>query len=187
MVIQEKDITFVDAETDFREGKDDIFNIKRICMEQFRNCLQRGSVEFRGGYFETRTKSGKEGVGVTTKTYIPDTREEYCNSIDSLYDALLPKIVGDEETNKKILEVFEKLEELRIECINKTEMDDTEILTTDEYDKGDKRIVEEYKFGKRRLYRKILQELSLFLKKINYFQAGMITDGPGGITIEAEE
>jgi len=148
-------------------------------LKQLMKIASLGSVEFRGGYWQQKTKMGKDGTMHTEKFYIPDSREEYGNAINILHDLLIPYFNNDME--EKSNNINKEIDELRMKCIGATSIDETKILDTkpeetailssDTYQGKDKLIIEAYRYGKLRLMRKLLQELSRFLKGIDYLAA----------------
>ena len=86
----------------FSGGKE--FGFKQLVLNQVSKILSLGSKEFRGGYWQERIqRSG--GVDVTSKVYIPDSRAEYTNAVNSLFDLLHNRF---DSTIKKQVEELEK-------------------------------------------------------------------------------
>lgn len=170
---------FIDAESDQSSfsAKNEI-SFKMIALEHFRKVCSLGSVEFRGGYWQNKSVLTKGGVTMTEKSYIPDTREEYCNAVDVLYDLLMPHIKDKiyKEFDEELDKILNELEELRKEYLEKTEEDDKEIMSAEAYKGKDKKVVEEYKFLKLRKQRILFQKLSCFLKKKKYLEKGFVMD-----------
>jgi len=174
---------FIDAETGWHQEKDDI-TFRYIVMKHLMKIALLGSVEFKGGYWQQKTKVTKDGMTHTERIYIPDTREEYSNAINILHDFLIPHF--NKEMEKQSKEINGKIDELRMKCIKKTSIDetkildtkpeDTSILSSDSYTGEDRRIIEAYRYGKLKLMRKLLQELSRFLKEINYLGSESIEE-----------
>ena len=174
---------FIDAETQWKSDKDDI-SFRYVVLKHLMKITLLGSVEFRGGYWQQKTKVSKEGGSYTEKVYIPDTREEYGNAINVFYDLLIPHF--DSEMVKKGDEINKSMDELRIKCIDATSLDETKILGTkkedtailsmDTYEGKDRRVIEAYRFAKCRAIRSLFQELSKFLKRIDYLGAQSLTE-----------
>lgn len=84
--MDQNEINFIDAEERYHQQK---LDYTQIIMRQIDKVRLAGSSEWRDGYWELKPFT----IGNTTinqKVYIPDTREVYINSVDSLYDILLP-------------------------------------------------------------------------------------------------
>lgn len=90
-------------EPDDRFGQKLDFNT--IVMRQIDKVRAAGSVEWMGGYWERKPYSISGTSGAMTEQYIPDTREVYINSVDVLFDLLLPYF--DDDFDKK----FDELEQ----------------------------------------------------------------------------
>ena len=95
----------VDAENQIG-GRGDILSFRTIALNQLQRILTLGSKEFHGGFMEKQIKM-IGNLKYTEEKYIPDTRQEYINSINALYDISLPhfdkemtKEAGIIETNK---------------------------------------------------------------------------------------
>jgi len=71
-----------------------------LVMEALRDCRQKRAQEMKRGYFNT--KFDKQGN--TWKVWIPDTREEYINSIRALSILLTGDFDSDYKTKKKVIE-----------------------------------------------------------------------------------
>ena len=129
------------------------------------------SVEFRGGFWEERLVSVNGGV-LTTKVYIPDTREVFNNSIEYLHDLLYPYF------DKEMMKASEKAEE----DINKAYLDKTIIKQPDREDDsstGTKQEIREFENAiirmsfrsqKVKINRLLFRELNCFLHRIRYLE-----------------
>jgi len=161
------DPKFIDAES-YQGTKDDGLTFKEIVLQHLRRIGGLASKEFRGGYWQDRTKM-VGGVGIKERYYIPDSREEYGNAIDFLHDLLLPYF--DKKIEDKAKDFYTKIEEARKDCLKKTSVKEKEVLSDDYYKKeSDKISVEEYKLKKLRIKRELLQEISLLLKRKKYLE-----------------
>lgn len=158
---------------EYKDQKQDERSFRAILMDYVRVIGKLSKVEFRGGYWMTKTKTLPGGVILEENIYIPDTREEYCNAIDWLHDILLPyfdddDLEGSKEMKSSALEVNHKLDKIRDTFLEESQQD--EILDSDSYeDKKSKTSLEVYKFKKLKLHRIMFQEINKFLKKNNYF------------------
>jgi hypothetical protein len=149
--------------------KEDSYSFRIIVMDHFKRIVRLASVEFRGGYWQTRIHKLASGVTLNEKYYVPDTREEYCNAITVFYDLLYPHL--DKDCANKCKEIEKQVATKRDEFLKRVETKEKEILT-DEYYKGTERVLlQEYKVDKLRHYRKILRNLLIFLKSVDYFES----------------
>ncbi len=170
---------FIDAESHFGGGGKDEITFKVIVMRHIIKIARLASVEWKGGYWQQKSRIAQGGQMIVEKVYIPDTREEYGNSIIFLHDILIPHF--DDNMIKESEEITKRLSELKLKCINKTSIDEQGILgvtedeavllPTDKYTGNDLKIIEAYKSTKQTIIRKLLQELSKFLKRKDYLSA----------------
>ena len=172
--MKDKEPEFVDIESGSYGDKNDMFSFKWISMGHLKKCLDNASVEFRGGYWQTKLHSLGQGISRTEKFYVPDTREIYCNAIAALFDLTFPHF--DKECIEETEEINNQLEQIRKGCLDKTEIKEKEILSNENYQGNDKITIEEYKFQKLRLYRQLFQKICKFLKRNGYFTSMGITD-----------
>lgn len=140
-----------------------------LLFEHIRRILIAQSIEMRGGFWITKTKTS-HGTTTQERSYVPDTRETFGGTVDALHDLALPHF--DKKMQEVAKKINDSLEQIKKGCLNKTEANDKEIMSSDFYKgKGDdKIIVEEYRFKKLRLKRQMWQELSLLLKRLHYFK-----------------
>jgi len=144
-------------------------SFKEIVMIHLSRITLLSSVELRGGYFTiTDTKEGN-----TKEIYIGDSREALSNAIYCLAQLLLPVYDNDmmtvfqtfKEDNKNLKETF----------LNKTKLEDTEVLGEGYYEDNEKPILETYKITKLNLYRELFTELSKLLSRRKYLTMGGTT------------
>ena len=103
--MSEEEIKYIDAES-YQGIKDKELSFRMIVLEHLRRLARLGSQEFHGGLWLDRIKA----IGsyqVKEQVYESDTREEYSNAVDFLFDILYPHF--DEQIKKDVLE-FEKWE-----------------------------------------------------------------------------
>jgi hypothetical protein len=120
--------------------------------------------------------------------YVPDTREEYCNAVQALYDLILAKIdeVLNGDKKFKELQVLDFLRDIELiqdaidqakkDCLNATDKDDTEILPNEHYEKDDRRIVDQFKAKNVQLHRELFRYLNAYLNYEGYFMDDYIDD-----------
>ncbi len=145
--------TEIDSEN--YRGKED-YGFKEICLAQVRKCARVGSSEFRAGYWIYSTVAGTN----QKVRYVGDSRKEYIQGIEVLHDLLLPKF------DKKMKEYStqhdkdsETLRKKRTGLIQKAGGDD-----------------ENYATIKLKLFRKMFQELCMFLERLGWLESAQITD-----------
>jgi hypothetical protein len=165
---------FIDAESEYQNTKDDNYSFRIIVMRHLSTILNLGTKEFRGGYWRNKTHQSLNGITVIDKVYEPDTREEYSNAIATFYDLLLPKL--DTEAKESIDKLNAEIEGHKNQALATLGKKDTEILPTEYYSNEEQRTVEEYRFKKVTLHRKLFQELSKFLERKNYLMTQAYED-----------
>jgi len=126
-----------------------------LVLEHMRKILEITSTEFRGG-FEKEIIIGNQIV----KEYIPDSRKQYIQSIESLSDVLLPYF--DKKMKEKYKEITKKIDSL-IENMKKKE-------------KPTDKEIREYTLTKLELCRKLFQSLNLLLKRNDYLKGSIYTE-----------
>lgn len=136
-----EDIKFIDAEAYLPQNQGLTF--KDIVLQHFKKIGNLASVEWRGGYYNEKTQVVSNAI-LTTKEYVPDTREEYSNAVDYLADILLPHFDiemkdKEEDHNKELEKALEANDKL-------------------------------YREKKVLLKRKLFRELSSFLQRAKYFE-----------------
>jgi len=126
-----------------------------LVLEHMRKILEITSIEFRGG-FEKEIIIGNQIV----KEYIPDSRKQYIQSIESLSDVLLPYF--DKKMKEKYKEITKKIDSLTENMKKKEKPTDKEIR--------------EYTLTKLELCRKLFQSLNLLLKRNDYLKGSIYTE-----------
>jgi len=167
---------FEDAESYNYSFDKNKLTFKDIILLHLKKIGDYASVEFRGGYWEVRSKV-IGGMGIEDKHYIPDTREVYTNSINYLADTLYPYF--DEEMKK----AFEKAEKETEKAYNDNTVEvepDREDQNPEEAKKyrkfknlSDKR---SYRSEKTEINRKLFRALCCFLYRRKYLELGSIED-----------
>ena len=82
--MEEDNVQFIDAD-EYQPTPQGAINYEQVVLQQIKRCVDDGSKEMRGGYF--KQKQSSRG---TVEVYIEDQRQVYINSVNSLYDLLLP-------------------------------------------------------------------------------------------------
>ena len=140
---------FIDAEQQVG-GNFEGLTFRTIVLNQVQRIASVGSKEFRGGYWQKKYKM-VSGLKVDEEYYVPDSRKEYANSINMLYDLMIPKF--DKimmEDDKKIKEELEVL----VEKAKSTKMNSDDFANKEV-----------------RIYRKLWQALSNLLNRLDYLQS----------------
>ena len=152
---------------------------KDIVLQHLKKIGLYASVEFRGGYWEIRSvpiMTGNMSGTSTSKIYVPDTREVYSNAVEYLADILYPHF--DNEMKEKEDKIKKEIEQSFISnTIVEKEVDDNDSQTEDHIRKFaniDQRIT--YRDQRVILNRKLFRELSSFLYRNKYLEAGILSD-----------
>lgn len=140
----------VDAENQVG-GMNNVLSFRSIALNQLQRILTLGSKEFHGGYWEEKTNM-VGGLRYVDKKYIPDSRMEYVNAINALYDLTLPHF------DDKMIKEAGVIEQKRVS--------DLAIYNLKDKTSSDKRNIAEVK-----IQRELFQALSKFMKRQNYFLA----------------
>lgn len=139
---------FVDAENQ-QQGFQANISFIDICLRHLERIAILGSKEFRGGYWQQRLE--KVGnITFTSKVYVPDSRMEYVNAVNMLYDLSLGYF--DKEMKQEYKIIIEEEQKL-----DKTDKDYIDNLV--------------------QLKRKMFQQLSLLLYRLKYFQGKKFEGG----------
>ena len=176
----EENISFEDPESSRSNyGKDQIC-FRDIVLNHLRKISLLASVEFRGGFWETKLLpvGGTTGT-IRNRVYISDTREIYSNSIEVFSDMLYVHF------DKKMLEAeAEAVAELKKAYVSETVIVES-TRTDSEEEEPQKKRVRTFKNTEDKIYyrdlrvqicRKLFRELCSFLSRKKYFVAGSMTD-----------
>jgi len=158
--MDDKNVQFEDAEGFTYGGKDKV-QFKDIVLEHLRKIGIFGSCEFTGGYWHTQERPvsiGSTTTVMTTKTYIPDTREQYSNAVEYMADILFPHF--DEE----MVKAEERLK-IEIEEAYEKYKDETKSSNRNAF-RGERVTI----------CRKLFRELCSFLYRKKYLEMGSMSD-----------
>jgi hypothetical protein len=138
---------------------------KDIVLQHLKKIGTLASVELRGGYWEEKPVVSGGGI-ITTKTYVPDSREIYSNAVEYFADILYPHF------DKEMKEVEEEAEALIEESYKHNTTADS---------KGDRifsSMDNKAIFRERRVLinRKLFRELCSFLYRRKYLELGTVED-----------
>jgi len=181
MVLPEnmEDVEFIDAEG-FTPQQQGALTYEQIVLEQIRRCIHEGSKEMIGGYVKLRDTS--RGI---KEEYVPDQRQVYIQSVNSLYDLLLSFF--DEEMKKAKQthdDMLAKSKQTAITTLKKQlELTDDvrikqnihyQIVTgyIDQNSMEAKRLIDE----KIETFRFLFQQLLLMFQRKRYLMADVISD-----------
>lgn len=145
--MQEQTDEFIDAEN-YRSSKKEIIGYRGIVLLQYQICCRAWGHEKRPGQLIRSSIAGSNIREITR--VLEDTRKTTIESTNVLHDILMPKF--KKETKEKTKEIYEEIEK----------------LDNSEKDFYDKVLV---------YYRKLFQELTLFLdKNLHWFEGLDVTD-----------
>lgn len=147
---------FIDAEEQGSYTTEGI-TFKDIVLSHLRRITSLASVEFRGGYWQTKARPAGNAI-LTEEIYTPDSRDVYCNAVDCLSDLCLPYF--DDEMKEAEDDSISKLDTLKKEYINKEGED----------------IHNKFSNKKQAIKRELFRALNLFLFRKNYFANEYIED-----------
>ncbi len=141
-------------------------SFKEITMLHLTRITKLSSCELRGGYYSVfTTKSGEE-----KEYYVEDSREALENAIYCLAQLTISRFT---EKMRKNFDEFEKTREtLKQNFLDKTSINETEVLGESYYEERDKILLEEYKIKKLNLYKKLFTQLVMMLAAKNYLEVG---------------
>jgi len=132
-------------------------NFSQIVLQHINRCVINGSVEWHGGYWETKiTSTGTE------KKYIPNTRAVYTNSINQLRVLLLGYFDSEmTASDKKIKNKFSVLKKKIKE------------------NKSDSSQMQEAQDEKLEIALELFEELVKLAKRLNFFQEESLIEDVG--------
>lgn len=137
--------------SNFITSKYEKIEFRDIVLEHLKKILELTRLEFRGGYIQKKNVGG-----IVEETYIPDTRKQYIQAIESLSDILLGFF--DKTMNDKNKDLNEKMKEQ----LKKFKDSKKEIGSVEH---------NEYMIEKLILSRSLFQELNLLLHRKDYLKA----------------
>lgn len=150
------DDMFIDADN-FQSG-DKGFGVKVILFQHLGRTLANGSKEWHGGYWKSRILFLPNGQSQEIQEYVPNSREEWQHSVETLSDYLSPY---EDDSFKKDREYFEKdLKDLKDKYKGEEEKDEAKLTF--------------YNNKRADLYRKLFAALNRLLKRKNYLEMGAL-------------
>lgn len=135
-------------------------SFREIVLGHLKKILELSCNEFRGGFYTTT-----HSRGTSSEEYVPDSRKQYIQAIESLHDVLIPhfdKEMG-EKSKEHNEEVKEKLKEAK-ESFNK--MDEYKQPQWGNY----------WSAIKIDFVRGLFQELNYLLKRIDYLKKAIFEE-----------
>lgn len=171
--MEEEQTKFIDAETYTGQGQEKL-TFRDIVLSHLKKIGTLASVEFRGGYWDEKAIHTSSVTNII-RTYIPDTREVYSNSIDYLHDLLYPHF------DKKMLEASKKAEEEDSIAFEEMTHEATREDETPEEEKKYRKFsnVKErvaYRDMRVKINRKLFRELCCFLERKKYLKSESFED-----------
>lgn len=158
-----ENVQFQDARGGYTYNQEGI-TFKQIVLHHLRNISTFASVEFRGGFWQTK-ETPMGGAIVTSKIYVPDSREVYSNAVECLADMLFPyfdKQMLESETNAKA-----KLKTVLKELATEKE---GRLVFANESDKT------AYRNERAKICRGLFRALCSFLYRKKYLDLGVVVD-----------
>lgn len=139
------------------------YGYKDICLRQVQRVVVNLSREQREGFWVYSINPNGPNQKVR---YIGDARKESIQSIETLYDLLLPRF------DKQVTEDTKDFE-----TIMNTELDAVKDKLHEAHDdSGRDKVIDEFWRVKRSHYRKLFQQLCRFLERLGWFEAGSLED-----------
>lgn len=151
----DKENSIIDAEN-FRSNQN--FGYKQIVLSQVQRVVINLSREQKEGFWIHSTDPRAMGDRIK---YVGDARKETIQSIETLYDLLLPKFDKQMQEDSKDYEINLDAE---IEPILKRNK------------QGDVSAIDDFWKIKRKHYRRLFQQLCLFLERIGWLEAGEVEE-----------
>lgn len=141
------DITFQNMDS-WRGGSSGKFQLtfKQICLMHINRCVQNGSCEWHGGYWN------ESGYNPITKTYVQNSRDVYSNSVKMLRALLLGFF------DKQMKEADNKLQEEYKENFKNY---------SEKTDKEDIKFLQEFKVN---WHIQLFEQLIMLSKRLNFFE-----------------
>lgn len=102
---QDSELEIVEPENYF-SNKAERFSNGELVMMAFRKCIELGAKEMRDGYYNTKT----DKQGNTNFAYVPDTRKELIESVETLQMIMADDV--DDPTEKLIKVVTDALDKI---------------------------------------------------------------------------
>ena len=158
---------FQDAEG-FNPTYNNTLTFKDIVLQHLKKIGQFASVELRGGYWEHRPNPNPN-MNMPIKTYVPDTRDIYCNAIEYLADVLYPYFDEEMKTiEKKIKENIAK--SLQVHTRTNEEEENEFLIFKSSAD------AVSYSISRTKHSRTLFRALCSFLYRKKYLEVGTLED-----------
>ena len=98
--MEDTNLNFLDAESQGPDYMKDKISFRDIVLQQVKRVTNVAAVEFHGGFYETKPHPNPN-VNTVLKTYVADSREIFCNSVEILADLLFPYFDDDMKTDEE--------------------------------------------------------------------------------------
>lgn len=169
---QPKPDVFIDAET-FSGGNKFELTFRDLIFRQLNKISINSDCEFRGGYWNESSVNTAAG-GMIVRTYIPDSRDKYSNSVMHLYNLILPHI--DQELKEKADSILQKIKDVFLKYSSVVEDAAYEVdQSEDRYFSSEGQKVS-FRTKKRELLEELFREICCFLKRVDYFDGKTYSD-----------
>ena len=141
-------------------------NFLEVIYFQYHQVLMKMNREMRGGFYSREIIKGTEE---TRLIYVPDTREEFCETLIGLCATLITKF--DKKMRDQWKEHIKLEQQLEKNFMDNTSVQEDVILGEDYYESTEDKVhLEMYKQRKIKLYKNLFFKLNLFLGRKNYFE-----------------
>lgn len=182
--MSDKDSDFEIVEPDNYSSSKGEFSNGELVMMSFRKCIELGAREMREGYYNTKMDKG----GNTNYIYIPDTRKEFIEAVETLLMIMADDIdnvkqEGKKSTQESLDEINKALEEkYKSLCADEAKIwDEVSLMMKQQW--NNKNIFQregmlsaglpfstDYLIEKVSAYRKIVGRLKIRLKDLNFYK-----------------
>jgi hypothetical protein len=173
----EKDSDFEIIEPEnYSAGKMEFSNGELVMMS-FRKCIELGAKEMREGYYNTKMDKG----GNTNYIYVPDTRKEFIEAVETLLMIMADDI--DDDFESKISEVQSSLSKIydglcsnekdiweNASFMMKQQWNSKNIFYREKMLSGALPFATDYLIEKVSAYRKIVGIMKKRIKELNYYK-----------------
>lgn len=191
MTTNNDEISFLDAD-EYSPTPQAAVTFEQVVINQIKKCIEEGSKEMKGGYY--KEKHTKNGI---MEIYVENQQEIYINSINSLYDLLLPHFddtILKENDEKCQVEQFKTLLKKAKDNIDELLKKQIQFLKENPTINTEKRVIElefmlntgyiepnsyeakVYTDEKLKAYRYLLQSLIQLYARKRYLMAEVIDD-----------
>lgn len=145
-------------ESENYRGIEKTYGYKEMVLGAINHARTIGAREMKEGFWIHNTPSEHMNNNEPIK-YVGDTRKEYCQSVEMIYDLLYPKILKHKDIEQEMQVLFAEIEDLFLH--RKAKHKDF-IEVNEEMKSGNWDFSEFYWYKRIALYRKLFRRLCLF-------------------------